>query len=142
MHTVDYLIAVGKIKSLTCKIPPLKKTAAWLFLSIKSGVNKMNQLSTLLKVHSHMSLTKEKTQSIIKEFGAHDKDTATPQVQIALLSSRLKDLNEHFKKNKQDNHSKRGLMKIIGQRRRLLNYFDKKNHQGYKELIQKLGIRR
>jgi small subunit ribosomal protein S15 len=89
-----------------------------------------------------MSLRKEDKEKIIKEFQTSPQDTASPQVQIALLTSRLSYLNEHFKKNKKDHHSRRGLMKMVGQRRQLLNYLHKSNTDEYKKLIAKLGIRK
>ncbi len=79
---------------------------------------------------------------IIKKYQQHDTDTASPQVQIALLTSRLVSLNDHFAVNKKDHHSRQGLIKMVGQRRRLLNYLHKTNIAGYKELIKDLGIRR
>lgn len=89
-----------------------------------------------------MSLRKEDKEKIIKEFQVNPNDTASPQVQIALLTNRLTYLNEHFKKNKKDHHSRRGLMKMVGQRRQLLNYLHSSNADAYKELIAKLGIRK
>lgn len=89
-----------------------------------------------------MSLTKEKKTEIIKKFQLNEKDTASPQVQIALLTSRLEYLNQHFKKNKKDHHSRRGLMKMVGQRRRLLDYLQNNDKQSYQKLIGELGIRK
>ncbi len=89
-----------------------------------------------------MTLQAEQKQEIISEFGSHQNDTGSPEVQIALLSARIKYLTEHFKVNKKDHHSRRGLLKIVGQRRRLLNYLKEKNIDKYRDLIQKLGIRK
>lgn len=89
-----------------------------------------------------MSLSKEQKTEVIKKFQLNDKDTASPQVQIALLTSRLNYLNDHFKKNKKDHHSRRGLMKIVGQRRRLLDYLHTNDAASYKKLITELGIRK
>ncbi len=89
-----------------------------------------------------MAFSKERKVEIIKEFQKHEGDTASPQVQIALLSERLTYLNEHFKVNEKDHHSRRGLMKLVGQRRQLLNYLHKKDNSAYKALISKLGIRK
>ena len=89
-----------------------------------------------------MSLSKEQKTEVIKKFQLNDKDTASPQVQIALLTSRLNYLNDHFKKNKKDHHSRRGLMKIVGQRRRLLDYLHAKDAPSYRKLIAELGIRK
>ena len=89
-----------------------------------------------------MSLSKDETAKIIKEFQMHPKDTASSQVQIAVLTTRLAGLNEHFKTNKKDHHSRRGLLKLVGQRRRLLDYLRSKNTERYTELIRRLGIRK
>ncbi len=89
-----------------------------------------------------MAFSKERKAEIIKAFQKHEGDTASPQVQIALLSERLTYLNEHFKGNEKDHHSRRGLMKLVGQRRQLLNYLHKKDNSAYKALISKLGIRK
>jgi small subunit ribosomal protein S15 len=84
----------------------------------------------------------EEKQKIIGGFQAHEKDTGSPEVQIALLSARTKYLTEHFKTHKKDHHSRRGLLKIVGQRRRLLDYLKKKDIERYRAIIQRLGIRR
>ena len=89
-----------------------------------------------------MVMTKEDKKNIIEKFQQNPTDTSSPQVQVALLSNKLNYLTEHFKKNKKDNHSRRGLMKMVGQRRRLLNYLSRKNNEAYKDLISKLGIRK
>ena len=89
-----------------------------------------------------MSLNKDEKAKIIEEFQLHPKDTASSQVQIAVLTNRLAHLNEHFKTNKKDHHSRRGLMKLVGRRRKLLTYLNKNNTEEYKNLISKLGIRK
>ena len=89
-----------------------------------------------------MSITKEKKQELLKEYGQHESDTGSPEVQIAILSDRIKNLTEHFKLHKKDNHSRRGLLKLVGQRRRLLNYLIKKDIERYRSIIKKLGIRK
>lgn len=89
-----------------------------------------------------MALTVEDRSRIIKEHQLNERDTASPQVQIALMTERLNYLNDHFKGNKKDHHSRRGLMKIVGQRRRLLDYLHHKDNEAYKSLIKKLGIRK
>jgi len=88
-----------------------------------------------------MPLTKEVKQAIIAEYGNDEKDSGSPEVQIALLTQRIKDLTEHLKTHKHDHHTRRGLLKLVGQRKRLLNYLKKKDIEGYRELIAKLGIR-
>ncbi|MCB1324875.1 MAG: 30S ribosomal protein S15 [Spirochaetales bacterium] len=85
--------------------------------------------------------TKEKT-NIISEYRRHDKDTGSTEVQIALLSERIRYLTEHFKKHQQDHHSRRGLLKLVGKRRRLLDYYRKTDLENYKGLIQRLGLRK
>jgi small subunit ribosomal protein S15 len=88
-----------------------------------------------------MALQKADREAIVKKYRKHDKDTASPQVQIALLSARLVYLNDHFKDNSKDHHSRRGLMKLVGQRRRLLDYLAHTDKEGYASLVKSLGIR-
>ena len=83
-----------------------------------------------------------KKQEIINAFKLHDGDTGSPEVQIAILTERITYLTEHFKVHKKDHHSRRGLLKIVGQRRRLLDYLKKKDVERYRVIIEKLGIRR
>ena len=85
---------------------------------------------------------KKTKQEIIKEFQTQEGDTGSPEVQIALLSSRITELTDHFRTHKKDHHSRRGLLKIVGQRRRLLDYLKKKDVERYRNLISRLGIRR
>jgi small subunit ribosomal protein S15 len=87
-------------------------------------------------------LATEKKQTIINSFKLHDSDTGSPEVQIAILTERITYLTEHFKIHKKDHHSRRGLLKIVGQRRRLLDYLKKKDIDRYRVIIEKLGIRR
>lgn len=84
---------------------------------------------------------KEKTE-VINEYKKHDNDTGSPEVQVALLTERINHLTEHSKVHKKDHHSRRGLLKLVGQRRRMLDYLKKKDLQGYRDLISKLGLRR
>ena len=87
-------------------------------------------------------LATEKKQEIIKEFQTQEGDTGSPEVQIALLSKRITELTEHFRTHKKDHHSRRGLLKIVGKRRRLLDYLKKKDIERYRTIISRLGIRR
>ena len=87
-------------------------------------------------------LVTEKKQEIINKFKLHDSDTGSPEVQIAILTERITYLTEHFKVHKKDHHSRRGLLKLVGQRRRLLDYVKKKDDARYRTIIEKLGIRR
>ncbi len=87
-------------------------------------------------------ISKEKKQDIIKNFGRTPEDTGSPEVQIALLSERINELTEHLKSNKKDHHSRRGLLKMVGQRRGLLEYLKKTNIDGYRSLIERLGLRK
>ncbi len=89
-----------------------------------------------------MSLTKEKTQEIINKFGKDEKDTGSTEVQVALLTHRILHLTDHLKTHGEDHHSRRGLLKLVGQRRRLLNYLAKKDIERYRSLIKELGLRR
>lgn len=87
-------------------------------------------------------LTQEKKQQIIGDYKRGEQDTGSPEVQIALLSEKIRYLTEHFKTHKKDHHSRRGLLKMVSQRRRLLDYLNRKDHERYREIIQKLEIRR
>ena len=87
-------------------------------------------------------MTKEKKDEIIKEYRRDEKDTGSPEVQIALLTERINELTEHLKNNPNDNHSRRGLLKMVGKRRNLLNYLVKKDVQRYRDIIKKLGLRK
>ncbi|MBP5490901.1 MAG: 30S ribosomal protein S15 [Lachnospiraceae bacterium] len=87
-------------------------------------------------------ITKEKKAAIIAEYGKNPADTGSPEVQIAILSARIAELTEHLKNNKQDNHSRRGLYMMVGQRRGLLDYLKNKDINAYRALIEKLGIRK
>ncbi len=89
-----------------------------------------------------MSVTAERKQELIKEYATKDGDTGSPEVQIAILTERIVNLTEHFKSHKKDNHSRRGLLKMVSQRRRLLDYVKSNNEDRYKDLIKRLGIRR
>jgi len=89
-----------------------------------------------------MSITPERKQELIKEFSSKDGDTGSPEVQIAILTERIKNLTEHLKEHKKDNHSRRGLLIMVGQRRRMLDYVKRKNVQRYETLIGRLGIRK
>ena len=86
-------------------------------------------------------MTQEKKQEIIKEYAIHEGDTGSAQVQVAVLTYRINELTEHLKIHKKDHHSRRGLLKMVGQRRNLLAYIYKKDVNEYRELIAKLGIR-
>lgn len=87
-------------------------------------------------------ISKEKKQQIVAEFGRNPQDTGSPEVQIAILSARIAELTEHLKVNKKDNHSRRGLFKMVGQRRGLLEYLKKNDIEGYRNLIERLGLRK
>ena len=89
-----------------------------------------------------MVLTAGAKKEILDRFKLHEKDTGSPEVQIALLTSRIKYLTEHFQVHKKDHHSRRGLLKLVGQRRRLLNYLKKRDLEKYQVLIKDLGIRK
>ena len=89
-----------------------------------------------------MALAKEQKRDLIDNYKIHEKDTGSPEVQIALLSGRITYLTEHFKTHQKDHHSRRGLLKLVGQRRRLLNYLKRKDIERYKAIIDKLGIRK
>ncbi len=87
------------------------------------------------------SITKEETAKLIKEYGKDEKDSGSAEVQVAILTERIRNLTEHLKVHKKDNHTRRGLMKLIGKRRGLLKYIKNRNIDEYGDLIKKLGIR-
>ena len=87
-------------------------------------------------------MLKEEKNAIIKEYAQHEGDTGSPEVQIALLTKRINDLTEHLKTHKKDHHSRRGRLKMVGQRRNLLNYLTKVDIERYRAIIAKLGIRK
>lgn len=89
-----------------------------------------------------MSVTTGRKAEVIKEYATKAGDTGSPEVQVAILSERINNLTEHFKNHTKDNHSRRGLLKMVGQRRTLLDYLRRTNEGSYKTLIEKLGIRR
>ena len=89
-----------------------------------------------------MALTKDRKTNIIEEYRTHDADTGSPEVQVAILSDRITYLTEHFKTHAKDHHSRRGLLKLVGQRRRLLDYVKAKDTDRYAQLIKRLGIRK
>ena len=89
-----------------------------------------------------MSITAEAKAKVMKDFGTKEGDTGSPEVQVAILSSRIATLTEHFKTHKKDNHSRRGLLKLVALRRKLLDYVKNKDEKRYQDLIQRLGLRR
>ena len=89
-----------------------------------------------------MTLTADQKLEVVKQFGKSDGDTGSPEVQIALLTRRINHLTEHLREHKHDHHSRRGLLMLVGQRRRLLNYLGRKDLDRYRSLIQELGLRR
>jgi small subunit ribosomal protein S15 len=89
-----------------------------------------------------MSITAERKQELIKEYAAGEGDTGSPEVQVAILSERIQNLTEHLKTHKKDNHSRRGLIMMVGQRRRLLDYLKRKKVERYEKIVGSLGLRR
>jgi len=89
-----------------------------------------------------MPLTKQAKEEIVKTFGVNEKDTGKTEVQVALLTRRVEELTEHFKRHPKDNNSRRGLLKLVGQRRRLLTYLRKSNLDKYREIIERLNLRK
>jgi small subunit ribosomal protein S15 len=88
------------------------------------------------------TLTADRKQEIVTQFGENAQDTGSTRVQVALLTARINDLTEHLREHKKDHHSRRGLLMLVGQRRRLLNYLQKNDLEGYRALIAELGLRR
>jgi small subunit ribosomal protein S15 len=95
-----------------------------------------------MKGDHHMALEADVKKAIIEEYATHPGDTGSPEVQIALLTKRIKDLTEHLKEHKHDHHSRRGLLLLVGQRRRLLGYLSDIDIERYRSLIERLGLRR
>ena len=89
-----------------------------------------------------MTLTKEAKQDLIQKFGRKENDTGSPEVQVALLTARINELTEHLREHKKDHHSRRGLLMLVGQRRRLLSYLSRSDVERYRGLVQELGLRR
>ncbi len=89
-----------------------------------------------------MSVTPERKSALISEYAVREGDTGSPEVQVAILSERIANLTDHFKVHKKDNHSRRGLLMLVSQRRRLLDYVKRKDQERYSTLIQRLGLRR
>ena len=87
-------------------------------------------------------ITKEEKQKIIEEYAIHEGDTGSPEVQIAVLTKRINDLTEHLKEHKKDHHSRRGLLKMVGHRRNLLNYLQNKDIERYRSIVARLGLRK
>ena len=89
-----------------------------------------------------MSINADRKKEIIKDFATIEGDTGSPEVQVAVLTERIKNLTEHFKDHKKDNHSRQGLLKLVNQRRKVLDYIKSKDEQRYEDLIARLGLRR
>jgi len=89
-----------------------------------------------------VTLTKEAKSELIGKYATHDGDTGSPEVQVALLTARINELTDHLREHKKDHHSRRGLLMLVGQRRRLLNYLSRRNVDRYRQLVQELGLRR
>ena len=87
-------------------------------------------------------MDRETKQTLIKDYARHENDTGSPEVQIAILSTRINQLTEHLRANNHDESSRRGLLKLVGKRRRHLNYLNRKNPDAYREMLQRLGLRR
>jgi small subunit ribosomal protein S15 len=99
-------------------------------------------IGQLLKKEDHFMIAKEKKQAIIAEYGRTPNDTGSPEVQVAVLTARIQELTEHLKANPKDYHSRRGMLKMIGQRRGLLSYLKKVDIERYRSLIERLGLRK
>ena len=89
-----------------------------------------------------MAVLQERTEEVVQSYRRHDKDTGSPEVQVALLTDRITYLTEHFKTHQKDHHSRRGLLKLVGQRRRMLDYLRQRDFQRYKSVIERLGLRK
>ncbi len=106
------------------------------------GMETCSKNLRIMELAEVMTMDKDKKKEIIGEFSRHNKDTGSPEVQIAVLTSRINSLTDHLRAHKHDESSRRGLLKLVGRRRRLLNYVRRKDYQRYKALTDKLSIRR
>jgi len=107
-----------------------------------SGCRLYTDLLLLRRIIQAVSLAKETKEQIVTDFRTHEADTGSPQVQVALLSKRINELTEHFKTHKKDNHSRRGLLKMVSQRRSMLDYLKRTDIERYHEVVNRLGLRR
>jgi len=123
------------IRRIVARLAPRK----WPWLA---DIPAMGGLVSSIEKGRLMSITAERKQEILKEFATAKGDTGSPEVQVALLTERIKNLTEHFKDHQKDNHSRRGLLKLVSQRRRLLDYLKRKDESRYQTLIERLGLRR
>jgi small subunit ribosomal protein S15 len=114
-------------------------TPTW---NVERGTWNCRRQSLIRSWRNTVALTKDRKSGIIGTYRTHDADTGSPEVQVALLSDRINYLTEHFKVHAKDHHSRRGLLKLVGQRRRLLDYLKSKDTERYAELIRRLGIRK
>jgi small subunit ribosomal protein S15 len=106
------------------------------------GTGQQGEPVLWLKGAQKVALSRTEKESVIQDFNRHPTDTGSPEVQIALLTTRIQQLTEHLKEHKHDEHSRRGLLKLVGQRRRHLTYLSRKNPDRYQEILQRLGLRR
>lgn len=102
----------------------------------------MNEVTASKERLIIMATPKEVKEQIVEDYKTHKSDTGSPQVQVALLSQRIKDLTEHFRTHKKDNHSRRGLLKLVSQRRKMLDYLKRRDIEQYHEIVKRLGLRR
>ena len=109
--------------------------------SVQSKITPQWDERKVANMAEKLSITKERTAELIKEFGKDENDSGNVEVQVAILSERIRNLTEHLKVHKKDNHTRRGLMKLIGKRRGLLKYIKKRDIEQYRTLIKRLGIR-
>ena len=113
-----------------------------LYLVLAKNTPAITQFKANKKCVGGVIMTKEKKQEIINTYKRDEKDTGSPEVQIALLTQRINELTEHLKVHKKDNHSRRGLLKMVGARRSLLKYLSDKDVQRYRDIVEKLGLRK
>jgi small subunit ribosomal protein S15 len=111
-------------------------------VTVSPGVEQRSGRTALAQGETRVALSTEDKKSVLSEYGVHDSDTGSPEAQVALLTKRIVGLTEHLKMHKHDHHSRRGLLLLVGRRRRLLNYVMKVDIARYRSLIQRLGLRR
>jgi small subunit ribosomal protein S15 len=119
----------------------MSKQRQSFYLAQKKAPNFMAQFKEIKNIGG-VTMTKERKQEIIQKYKREENDTGSPEVQIALLTERINELTEHLKVHMKDNHSRRGLLKMVGKRRNLLNYLAKKDVQRYRDILEQLGLRK
>ena len=121
---------------------PLKYKEVWAYFFLRDGISRRNFIVRAFRTEYRKFFSAETKKELIEKYKQHDSDTGSPEVQIGLLTHRISYLTEHLKVHKKDHHSRRGLLMLVGKRRRLLNYVKGNDVQRYRSIIETLGLRR